>query len=176
MMDSVTKEYTVQEIFPKLKQISRERKFPESLELIIKLNVDPTQGDQNIRGTCVLPAGTGKEVKVAVFADREFHEQLLAMGTDIIGDDQLLKAIGEGEIKFDKIIATPEHMNSLKTLARVLGPKGLMPNVKSGTLVKPDQLLTAVKESKQGMVEFRVNDSATIMSKLGKRNFTDEQL
>lgn len=86
----------------------------------------------------MLPAGTGKEIRVAVFADKEFHDQLVSLGTDIIGDDSLLKAIGEGEIKFDKVIATPEHMPSLKQLARVLGPKGLMPNVKSGTLVKPD--------------------------------------
>lgn len=86
----------------------------------------------------MLPAGTGKEIRVAVFADKEFHDQLVLLGTDIIGDDSLLKAIGEGEIKFDKVIATPEHMPSLKQLARVLGPKGLMPNVKSGTLVKPD--------------------------------------
>ena len=142
----------------------------------MKLNVDPTQGDQNVRGTCVLPQGTGQEIKVAVFADKEFHEQLRALGTDIIGDDELLKTITEGEIKFDKIIATPEHMSGLKSLARVLGPKGLMPNVKSGTLVKPDQLLEAVKQSKQGLIEFRVNESATIMTKLGRREFSNEAL
>ena len=142
----------------------------------MKLNVDPTQGDQNVRGTCVLPQGTGQEIKVAVFADKEFHEQLKALGTDIIGDDDLLKSITEGEIKFDKIISTPEHMAGLKQLARVLGPKGLMPNVKSGTLVKPDQLLETVKQSKQGLIEFRVNESATIMTKLGRREFSDEAL
>jgi large subunit ribosomal protein L1 len=124
----------------------------------------------------VLPAGTGQEIKVAVFADKEFHEQLIALGTDIIGDDQLLKAVAEGTISFDKIISTPEHMPALKGLARVLGPKGLMPNVKSGTLVKPDDLLRTVKESKQGMIEFRVNEAATIMTKLGKRDFTDDNL
>lgn len=98
------------------------------------------------------------------------------MGTDIIGDEALLKTIGEGTIAFDKVIATPEHMPGLKTLARVLGPKGLMPNVKSGTLVKPDQLLETVKQAKQGLIEFRVNESATIMTKLGRREFTDEAL
>jgi large subunit ribosomal protein L1 len=87
-----------------------------------------------------------------------------------------LKSITEGEIKFDKIISTPEHMPGLKQLARVLGPKGLMPNVKSGTLVKPDQLLETVKQSKQGLIEFRVNESATIMTKLGRREFSDEAL
>ena len=90
-----------------MKQVSKARKFPESVELILKLNVDPTQGDQNIRGTCVLPAGTGKEVKVCVFADKEFHEQLNEQGCDVLGDESLLKEIQDGgPIKFDKIIAT----------------------------------------------------------------------
>lgn len=144
--------------------------------MIVKLNVDPTQGDQNVRGTCVLPAGTGKEVRVAVFADPQFHDQLKSLNTDIIGDDALLKDIEKGQISFDKIIATPEYMNGLKGLARVLGPKGLMPNVKSGTLVKPDDLLETVKQSKQGLIEYRVNENSFIMSKFGKRDFTDENL
>lgn len=124
-----------------------------------------------------MPCGTGKEVKVCVFADKEFHEQLQAEGCDVIGDDDLLRKIGDGQpLNFDKIIATQEFMQSLKQLARVLGPKGLMPNVKSGTLVKPDDLIETVKQSKQGMIEFRVNDSATIMGKFGKRDFPDENL
>lgn len=138
--------------------------------------MDPTQGDQNVRGTCVLPAGTGKEVKVAVFADPQFTEQLQALNTDIIGDENLLKDIEKGLIAFDKIIATPEFMSGLKGLARVLGPKGLMPNVKSGTLVKPDDLIETVRQSKQGMIEYRVNENSFIMSKFGKRDFTDENL
>ena len=84
----------------------------------------------------MLPAGTGKTVKVCVFASDEFHEECKAAGADFIGNDAILKEIGEGNIPFDKIIATPEHMPTLKAMARVLGPKGLMPNVKSGTLVK----------------------------------------
>lgn len=176
MLDQANKEYSASEIFAQLKQISKERKFAESLELIVKLNVDPTQGDQNVRGTCVLPAGTGKEVRVAVFADQEFHQDLMTAGADIIGDEKLLKDIADGNINFDRIIATAEHMPGLKQHARVLGPKGLMPNVKSGTLVKPDALLETVKESKQGLIEFRVNESAFIMSKIGKRHFTDENL
>ena len=98
------------------------------------------------------------------------------MGADIIGDDRLIKEISDGVINFDKIIATPEHMSGLKQLARVLGPKGLMPNLKSGTLVKPDDLLATVKQSKQGLIEFRVNESATIMNKFGKRAFKEEDL
>ncbi len=119
-----------------MKEVSKERKFTESVEAIIRLNVDPRQGDQNIRGTCVLPAGTGKNVKVCVFADAESEQKVMEAGADIFGSDELLKQLAEGKCDFDKLIATPEQMQALKPLARVLGPKGLMPNVKSGTLVK----------------------------------------
>jgi len=132
----------------KIKEVSKERKFKESVEAIIRLNVDPRQGDQNIRGTCVLPAGTGKSVRICVFADSEMQEKVMEAGADIFGTDDLLKQLAEGKCDFDKLIATPEQMQSLKPLARVLGPKGLMPNVKSGTLVKPDELIDAVKISK----------------------------
>lgn len=162
--------------FNRCKEISAQRKFNESFEVIIKLNVDPTQGDQNIRGTCMLPAGTGKDVKVCVFADKEFNDKLVEAKADIIGDDHILKQIAEGTIEFDKIIATPDHMPSLKSMARILGPKGLMPNVKSGTLVKADELIEAVKQSKQGLVEYRVTENAFVMNKFGKRDFTDEDL
>jgi len=112
MLDQSNKEFDASEVFTHLKNISKARKFPESIELILKLNVDPTQGDQNVRGTCILPAGTGQEVKVAVFADAVFHEQLAEAGCDIIGDEKLLKDISEGmAIPFDKIIATSEFMN-----------------------------------------------------------------
>ena len=163
-------------IFTRAKEVSKERKFTESMEVIVKLNVDPTQGDQNIRGTCILPSGTGKEVKVCVFAGLEFHEDLRAQGADFIGDDAILKGIEEGNIPFDKIIATPEQMTQLKAMARVLGPKGLMPNTKSGTLVKQHELLDAVKQSKQGLVEFRVNDGSFIMGKIGLRTFENSAL
>ena len=139
------KEYDAAEIFSVAREISKERKFKESFEVIVKLNVDPTQGDQNVRGTCILPSGTGKEVRVCVFAGEEFHEDLKSQGADVLGDENTLKDMGEGVINFDKIIATPEHMPSLKQLARILGPKGLMPNVKSGTLVKQHELLETVK-------------------------------
>lgn len=135
----------MEEIFTRCKELSKVRKFDESFEIILKLNVDPTQGDQNVRGTCVLPAGTGNVVRVAVFADKEFHDNLRELGADMIGDAELLKIFGEGTINVDKIIATPEQMPALKALARILGPKGLMPNAKSGTLCKPDDLLETVK-------------------------------
>jgi large subunit ribosomal protein L1 len=109
-MDVEKNEYPYTEIISKVMEVSKERKFNESFELILKLNVDPTQGDQNVRGTCILPAGTGKTIRIAVFADSEFHEKLKELGADIIGGPDLIKAIIAGEIEFDKIISTPEHM------------------------------------------------------------------
>jgi large subunit ribosomal protein L1 len=176
IMEVNQKEFNSNEIIEKVIEVSKERKFNESFELILKLNVDPTQGDQNIRGTCILPSGTGQQIRVAVFADLEFHEKLTEAGADIIGSPELIKSIQAGEINFDKIIATPEHMPQLKALARILGPKGLMPNVKSGNLVKPDDLIETVNQSKQGMIEYRVNDDGAIMNKFGKRSFTPDEL
>jgi large subunit ribosomal protein L1 len=124
----------------------------------------------------VLPAGTGKTIKICVFADADMEQQVKDAGAEIFGTDDLLKQLAEGKCDFDKLIATPEQMQSLKPLARVLGPKGLMPNVKSGTLVKPDELIEAVKISKQGQIEFRVNEHADIMVKIGLRDFQDDQL
>lgn len=124
----------------------------------------------------MLPAGTGKEVKVCVFADAEMKDQVLEAGADVFGTDDLLKLLAEGKVEFDKLIATPEQMTGLRPLARILGPKGLMPNLKSGTLVKPDELLEAVRLSKQGQIEFRVNEHADIMVKIGLREFEDDKL
>jgi large subunit ribosomal protein L1 len=163
-------------LFRRLKEESKERKFVESVEAIFRLGVDPKQGNQNIRGTCVLPAGTGKEIRICVFADKSVHPQLAEAGADIIGTDDIIKQIGEGVIQFDKLIATQDQMANLRGLARILGPKGLMPNVKSGTLVKPDELLDTVKISKQGQIEFRINEHCDIMVKIGLRSFEDDKL
>ena len=175
-MFNFNQELAAKEAIRQVKEISKERKFKESVEAIIRLNVDPRQGDQNIRGTCVLPAGTGKQVRVCVFADSEMEAQVLEAGADVFGTTDLIKQMGEGKIEFDKLIATQEQMQALKPLARVLGPKGLMPNVKSGTLVKPDELLEAVKLSKQGQIEFRVNEHSDIMVKIGLREFEEDKL
>jgi large subunit ribosomal protein L1 len=140
------------------------------------LNVDPKQGDQNIRGTCLLPAGTGKNVIVCVFADSERHEELKASGVDIIGNEEVLKSIAEGNIKFDKLVVTADQLQSLKPYARILGPKGLMPNVKSGTLVKPDELIPSIKLMKQGQIEFRINPNSDIMVKIGIKDFDENQI
>lgn len=124
-----------------------------------------------IRGTCILPEGTGKEIKICVFADSEMHAEIKAAGADAIGDDHMLQSFSTGDIPYDKIICTPEQIASLKKLARVLGPKGLMPNVKSGTLVKPDELVETVRQSKSGLIEFRINSESFIQSKIGMRRF-----
>jgi len=129
-----------------------------------------------IRGTCVLPAGTGKEVKVCVFADPEFHSELTAAGADVIGDEQVMTDIGNGKIEFDKIICTQDHISSLKKFARILGPKGLMPNTKSGTLVRAEEIVETLQQSKMGLVEFRVNPEAFILSKVGLRSFDEDKL
>jgi large subunit ribosomal protein L1 len=112
------------------------------------MNVNPTKSDQNIRGTCVLPAGLGNVIRICAFASDEFHAQIRQLGVEQIGTDAVLKEISEGTVTFDKIIATQDQMNLLKSYARVLGPKGLMPNVKSGTLVKPDELIEVIRQSK----------------------------
>ena len=132
----------------KIKEVSKARGFDETVDVMVRLNVDPTKGDQMIRGTCVLPAGTGREVKVCVFADPEFHEELKQVGADVIGDDQVLAQIAEGNVPYDKIICTKEFVPALKPYARILGPKGLMPNTKSGTLVKADEIVGQVQQSK----------------------------
>lgn len=167
---------SIEDALKRIKELSKERKFEESVEAVVKLNVDPTKGDQMIRGTCILPAGTGKTVKVCVFADAEFHKQLKDAGADIIGNDEILAEISKGETPFDKIICTPDYVNTLKKFARVLGPKGLMPNTKSGTLVRQDEVVETVRQSKQGLIEFRISPEAFIMSKIGLRKFTEEQL
>ena len=128
-------QYDPENVFAKMMEVSKERRFNESVEAIIKLNVDPTKGDQMIRGTCNLPAGTGKEIKVCVFADSVYHDELKAVGADLIGTEETLTDIAKGQIDFDKLICTQEQLMDLKKFARILGPKGLMPNTKSGTLV-----------------------------------------
>ena len=107
-MEELKKEHPVSEVFKVARTASKERKFLESFEVIMKLNVDPKYHDQNVRGTCVLPAGTGTEVKICVFSGTEFHDELKNSGADVIGDDKVLNDISEGKIEFDKIIATPE--------------------------------------------------------------------
>ncbi|HEY8351615.1 MAG TPA: 50S ribosomal protein L1 [Sphingomonadales bacterium] len=149
-------------------------KFDETIEVALSLNVDPRHADQMVRGVVQLPSGTGKTVRVAVFAKGDKAEAAKAAGADIVGAEDLAEAILKGEINFDRCIATPDMMAVVGRLGKVLGPRGLMPNPKLGT-VTPD-VATAIKSVKGGQVEFRVEKAGIIHAGVGKASFDDEAL
>jgi len=147
-------------------------KFDETVELSFRLGVDPTQGDQMVRGTTPLPHGSGKKVRVLVFTDNA--EAAIAAGADHAGLKEYMEKINAGWLDFDVAIATTAAMKEVRSIARVLGPKGLMPNPKSGTVT--DNIAQAIKDVKAGRVEFKMDKSANIGVPLGKRSFTAEQI
>ncbi len=149
-------------------------KFDATVEAHVRLGVDPRQADQNIRATVVLPHGNGKTVRVAVFAPLDEAKKALAAGADIAEDEEFLKRLEKGEIAFDVLIATPAYMPKLGKFARLLGPKGLMPNPKAGTVTT--DIEKAVKESKAGKVEYRVDRQSIIHIGLGKTSFGQDKL
>lgn len=149
-------------------------KFDSSVEIHVRLGVDPRQADQNIRSTVTLPHGTGKTVRVAVFAPEDQHVAAKKAGADVIGDETFLGQLDKGTIDFDILVATPAYMPKLGKYARVLGPKGLMPNPKSGT-VSAD-VAKAVTEAKAGKVEYRVDKQAAIHLSVGKVSFGADKL
>ncbi len=165
--------YTIKEAL-ELAVKTNPTKFDASIELHVKLGVDPRQADQNIRGTVSLPAGTGKDVKVAVFAEADDAKKALEAGADIAGADEFLQQLDKEQLDFDVLISTPLMMARLGKYARLLGPKGLMPNPKSGTVTK--DVVTAVKEAKAGKVEYRVDSTGIIHLSVGKTNFKPEGL
>lgn len=167
------KEYSVDEAVKLLKENSKV-KFTESLDCAIRLGVDPRHADQMIRGTVSLPHGTGKKVTVLVIAKGALAEQALNAGAEYAGFEEYLEKIKNGWTEVDVIIATPDVMGELGKLGRVLGPKGLMPNPKSGTVTQ--DVVKAVKEVKAGKIEFRVEKAGIVHTSLGKLNFTAEQL
>ena len=144
-------------------------KFDASVEVHVRLGVDPRQADQNIRATVVLPHGTGKKIRVAVFAPEADAAAAKKAGADIAGDEEFTKLLDKGTLDFDILIATPAYMPKLGKYARLLGPKGLMPNPKSGTV--STDVATAVKEAKAGKVEYRLDKQATIHLSIGKVSF-----
>ena len=148
-------------------------KFDETVEVAVRLGVDPRHADQAVRGTVVLPAGTGKKVRVAVIAVGEKAREAEAAGADFVGND-LLPKIKEGWMEFDVLIATPDQMGQVGQLGRVLGPRGLMPNPKAGTVTM--DVTRAVRETKAGKIEFRVDKGANIHAPIGKVSFTPEAL
>ncbi len=149
-------------------------KFDASVEVHVRLGVDPRQADQNIRATVALPNGTGKKIRLAVFAPEADAAKALKAGADIAGDEEFTKTLDKGELNFDVLIATPAYMPKLGKYARVLGPKGLMPNPKSGTVAA--DVAKAVTEAKAGKVEYRVDKQATIHLSIGKVSFGAKKL
>ncbi|HEU5438951.1 MAG TPA: 50S ribosomal protein L1 [Ktedonobacterales bacterium] len=165
--------YTPTEALELLKKVSY-TKFDATVELHMKLGVDPRHADQMVRGTAALPAGTGKEVKVLVFAQGEKAGEAEAAGADFVGLDDYIKQINEGWLGFDVAMATPDVMSKVASLGRRLGPRGLMPNPKAGTVTF--DIGTAVRAVKAGRVEFRVDKTGLIHMPIGKVSFSDEQL
>jgi len=162
------KSYGIDEALDMLKSMSKVR-FTESVDVAVRLGVDPRKSDQVVRGALVLPHGTGKSVRVAVFAQGENAEKAEAAGADIVGMDDLAETIKGGTIDFDVCIATPDAMRVVGKLGQVLGPRGLMPNPKVGTVTTDVE--TAVKNAKAGQVQFRIDKGGIVHSTIGKADF-----
>ena len=165
--------YGIDEALATLKEFAS-KKFDETVEVAMNLGVDPRHADQMVRGMVSLPAGTGKEMKVAVFAKGDKADEALKAGADKVGAEDLMEDMQAGNLDYDRVIATPDMMGVVGRLGKVLGPKGLMPNPKLGT-VTPN-VAQAVKDAKGGQVEFRVEKQGIIHSGIGKLSFTEAQL
>jgi large subunit ribosomal protein L1 len=167
------KVYSASEVVEAVKDLAS-AKFDETVEISMKLNVDPKHADQMVRGSVVLPAGTGKTVRVAVIAKDAKADEAKAAGADIAGGSEIIDDIAAGKMDFDVLIATPDMMGMVGKVGRTLGPKGLMPNPKTGTVTM--DVATAVKESKGGKVNFRVDKHGNIHAGIGKVSFSKDQL
>ena len=168
-----TKVYSIDNALALLKEFAT-AKFNESIDVAVQLGVDPKKSDQVVRGSVVLPAGTGKTVRVAVFASGEKADQAKAAGADIVGMEDLAAQIKSGDMPFDIVIASPDTMRIVGTLGQILGPRGMMPNPKVGT-VTPD-VATAVKNAKAGQVQYRTDRAGIIHATIGRKSFTDADL
>lgn len=165
--------YTLEEGLRLVRETARV-KFDETVELAVRLGVDPRQADQNIRGTVLLPHGMGKTVKVLAFAKGEKEREAQEAGAEFIGSDDLVKKISEGWLEFDKAVATPDMMGAVARIGKILGPRGLMPNPKAGTVTQ--EIGKAVRELKAGKLEFRVDKAGIVHLPIGKVSFPEEQL
>ena len=167
------KNYVLNEAVDVVKTLAS-AKFDETVEIALKLNVDPRHADQMVRGSVVLPAGTGKKVRVAVIAKDAKVDEAQAAGADIVGSDDLVEEIQKGNMNFDVLIATPNLMGLVGKVGRILGPKGLMPNPKAGTVTM--DVTKAVNDIKAGKIEYRLDKTNIIHVPVGKASFTEEQL
>lgn len=167
------KEYKVTEAVALVQKI-KFAKFDETLDVVMRLNVDPRHSDQQVRGVVALPAGTGKDIKVAVICKEDKEKAAKDAGADMVGAESIIEEIKAGKINFDVCIATPDMMGLIGQVARVLGPKGLMPNPKLGT-VTPD-VAGAVKNAKSGQVEYRVEKAGIVHAGVGKLSFAAKDL
>jgi large subunit ribosomal protein L1 len=167
------KQLTLQDAVGVVKSVAS-AKFDESVDLAVRLGVNPKHADQMVRGALVLPHGTGRTVRVAVFARGEKEKAALDAGADIAGGEDLAQKISEGNIEFDRVIATPDMMGIVGKLGRVLGPRGLMPNPKVGTVTM--DVVRAVQEAKAGKVEYRVDKAGVVHCRIGRTSFAAEKL
>lgn len=167
------KSYPLGEALTLVKERSKV-KFDETVEVAVNLGVDPRHADQMVRGVCVLPNGTGKNVRVAVFARGDKADEARAAGADIVGAEELAEQVQKGDMPFERVIATPDMMPVVGRLGKVLGPRGLMPNPKLGT-VTPN-VTEAVEAAKGGQVEFRVEKAGIVHAGIGKASFGEDQL
>ena len=165
--------YSVDESVQLIKKVGN-AKFTESVEAHISLNIDPKYANQQLRTSLVLPNGTGKSLRIAVFTDGDYVNEALKLGATIAGSDDLIEDISAGKLDFDLLITTPQLMPKLAKLGRVLGPKGLMPSPKSGTVTQ--NLGEAINEFKKGKLEYRADKTGIVHLSFGKVNFSEEQL
>ena len=153
---------------------SNSEKFNESLDIAVRLSVDPRKADQNIRGSVVLPKGTGKKFRVLVFAKGEKEKEALDAGAEVVGGDDLVAKIQDGWTDFDRVVATPDMMGQVGKLGKVLGPRGLMPNPKTGTVTF--DVKQAIEQIQAGKVDYRVDKAGNVHASLGKASFSVEDL
>lgn len=168
-----TKAYQLSEAVKLIKERAT-AKFDETVEIALNLGVDPRHADQMVRGVCVLPNGSGRTVRVAVFAKGDKAEEAEKAGADIVGAEDLVQAVQKGEINFDRAIATPDMMPLVGRLGKILGPRGLMPNPKVGTVT--NDVAAAVKAAKGGAVEFKVEKAGIVHAGIGKVSFDDNAI
>lgn len=167
------KQYALDEAIKLVKQVAS-TKFDETVDIAMNLGVDPRHADQMVRGVCTLPNGSGRTVRVAVFARDAKAEEAKAAGADIVGADDLMAEVQAGNINFDRCIATPDMMGLVGRLGKVLGPRGLMPNPRVGTVTM--DVAEAVKAAKGGAIEFRVEKAGIVHAGVGKASFSEQQL